>query len=474
MFLGQRASGSFLSGRMIVSQHSVIDGVVTVNKRTVPAYVVGGVTFRFGKDSGNGATDIRCGKKVASTFVAGQASVTVPRITTVKAPGVDSEPMTVPLLRTSERGDFKRCPWLWDKTWNQGLTTRREPTWAWFGTAIHKGLEAWYIIGTKRGKLQSMIDTFEAALNETTRRIWTEGKTDLDEQEVVDARELGIAMLRGYVDFYGQDDEWEVVQTEQPFQIEVVSPFNDSEVLVNYAGTWDALMRNRVTKAWWIWDHKTRKSFPSNWEVYSINDQAGSYLWVAPEILRHLGIFGKKDVLEGLVFNALKKAMPDKRPVNADGLSTNLPKKEDYIAALTARDIHVPAKGTLDGLAAIAEQFHIKVFGQPSMKQPSPLFHREEIWRSPEERVKQASRVQAEALAMKQMRDGTLSIWKTPTEDCVRCKIFEYCQLDESSVEDGKILAKNTLVKRDPYRDHRVDFDARGISLDTVVNKKEN
>ena len=58
-----------------------------------------------------------------------------------------------PLIRTSERKDFKRYPWYWREHWVKGLSSRRVPTWSWFGTAIHKGLEARYPEGAVRGSV---------------------------------------------------------------------------------------------------------------------------------------------------------------------------------------------------------------------------------------------------------------------------------------------------------------------------------
>lgn len=329
---------------------------------------------------------------------------------------------SVPILRTSERSDFKRCPWLWHKSWVEGLTARRSPTWALFGTAIHAALEVRYPVGIRRGSLADTLDRFEEAWGSEVRKVYSAGQ-ELEDDEVVDALTLGKAMLTGYVEHYGDDIEWEVIHTEQSFQIDVPMPnTKGEEVLVRYAGTWDLLARNRNSKEFYLWDHKTRRSFPSNWSFYSINDQAGSYLWVGPEVLRHLGVFGKNDRIEGLVFNALRKHLPDKRPRNAEGKALN-------------KD------------------------GSVSKLQPAPLFHREEVWRDPRERVQQARRVQAEALVMHKMRTGELPLFKTPTEDCTRCKFFELCELDEKSPREDVIDFQNAFyIKRDPYADHREEM----------------
>lgn len=378
----------------------------------------------------------------------------------------------IPMLRTSERNDFKRCPWLWQETWLKGYGTRRVPTWAWFGTAIHAALEVRYPIGIKRGKIGDVLEAFETAVGEETGRIWQDTNAILDEQEVVDAKELGRAMLIGYVEHFGDDTEWEVIHTEQPFQITVPHPTKPGKTLVVYAGTWDALWRNRRTGEFWIVDHKTRKAFPVNWTFYEINDQAGSYLWVAPEVLRFLGVFGKKDTIEGLIFNALKKKMPDKRPVNADGLRTNKPKKEHYERALSEAGIATPTRITVAALHSMAEEAGLTVLGDVSAVQPGDLFHREEIYRSTSERVKQAKRVQQEALWMQRIRDGKAEAFKTPTEDCVRCKIFDYCQVDEQNTNEGKEIRDTILMRRDFYEDHHRDMVLKG-GVDLTKRKKK-
>lgn len=335
---------------------------------------------------------------------------------------------TPPLLRTSERNDFKRCIWLWQQSWERGLTPRREPTWAWFGTAIHAGLEARYPTGRKRGKVGDMIDAYLASCNDEVRRIYT--KDAPDEEEVHDATELGKEMLLGYVEKFGNDQTWEVIHSEQSFQIDVPSP--DGDTLVVYAGTWDLLVWDLHSKEYWLVDHKTRKSFPSNWEFYSINEQAGSYLWVAPEVLKHLGIFKGDEVIEGIIFNCLRKA------------------------GKTAKQ----KAGQVDAQGRVLNND-----GSVSKVQPAPRYHREAIHRSIEERVKQAERVQAEALHMQAVRNGSLPAYKTPTEDCIRCKMFEYCAIDEWSQEEGEAYARQMLVNRDPYRSHREEMDQGGVAV---------
>lgn len=372
----------------------------------------------------------------------------------------------IPLLRTSERNDFKRCPWLWLQTWHGGLTTVRTPTWAWFGTAIHAGLEARYKPGKKRGSLKKMLEAFEASMGEQTGRIWQEGG-ELSDEEVVEAKDLGFAMLEGYVERYGDEPHIEVIHSEQTFQIDVPHPTKSGKVLVVYAGTWDSLWR--IDGRLWLVDHKTRKSFPTNWSFYDINDQAGSYLWVAPEVLEHMGVLTKKELkkLDGLIFNALKKHMPDTRPINPKtGLACNKPKRDDYVEAL-APVMDLPTKlPTIAEMESWAAKRGITVYGQPSARQPVELFSRIQVERTINERAKMGQRVQDEAQWMNAVREGKMPAFKTPTEDCVRCPIFDYCQADEQSYEEGQELARTILRSRDPYRDHREAMERGGVVLE--------
>lgn len=372
----------------------------------------------------------------------------------------------VPVLRTSERGDFKRCPFLWETTWVRGLTTKRQPAWSWFGTAVHAGLEVRYQPGVKRGKLSKAIDAGLESMEAQIGMIYTAGG-DVDDDEKVEANELLIAMLTGYYAYYGDESEWEVIHSEQAFQIDVMDPNDESKLLAIYTGQWDSFMRNRITKKKWLWDHKTRKAFTSNWSYLELNDQAGSYLWVAPEVLRQMGLLGKKENIEGIVFNFLRKHLPDTRPLDSDGKARNQPQKDDFKVALEGAGVDLPARlPSIAVLKEMAEEAGLpEVLGPVSKVQPAPLFHREEVYRAPQERATMGVRVQNEVANMNAMRRGKLPIYKTPTEECNRCKIFEYCLLHEVSEEEAEEFARATMMHRDPYEAHREQLEKDAVII---------
>lgn len=373
--------------------------------------------------------------------------------------------MAVPLIRTSERGDFQDCMFYWWHHWQNGLSGRTTPTWSWFGSAIHKALEVRYQPGLKRLGIADVLAAFQQFSAEETGRVWERGG-ELDDEEVHDAKLLGVEMLKGYVKHWGLDKRWHVLHTEQPFQIDVRHPVTGRLIAI-YCGTWDLFIWDTVDKVYRIVDHKTRAQFKKDWSFFELNNQGGSYLWVAPEVLRHMGLLGAKDHIDGIVFNMLRKAMP--QPTAEDGIRYNLPKRKHYEEALInprfQYDAEMVRKAKLPQLAAMAKKVGLDVKGDPRAVQPLPLFHRHTTHRGLEQRVNQGRKVLAEARHMDLVRRGKLPLLKHPTEDCVRCPLFDFCQLDELDPAEAQNYAATMLVKRDPYLDHREAMQDNGVSV---------
>lgn len=342
-----------------------------------------------------------------------------------------------PLVRTSERNDHAQCPQKWEWGWLDGLRSVREPTWAVFGTAWHKAMETYYPVGRKRGNVLDACDTFLEALDDQGRKIGVDME-ELEEVEIlkqedkgkkvklIPARELGPEMMHAYAKHYEGDRDWEVIHTEQTFQIDVPDPRDKSRVLLVLAGTWDALMWHIPTRTYRIWDHKSAKTIPS-WGYLDLDNQAGTYPWVAKEVLVHKGILTKKDRIHGILFNYAKKAPPDPRPTNAAGEALN-------------KD------------------------GSVSKMQPAKRFERYYSPRTPQQIVSQARRVQKQGIVMEMMQNGELPIYKTPTRDCERCAFFDMCTLEEQG-DDWEFYRDEMFKKRDPYRDHREAMENNGIEI---------
>lgn len=331
-----------------------------------------------------------------------------------------------PIIRTSERSDYKRCEWAWWMQWRLGYRPRRVKTALWFGTGWHKVMDARYPLGKRRGSIKAMREAWDDYCGDTTKQIYASGQ-NFDESELVDAQELGHLLIDAYVAEYGKDEEWEVLAVERSFQIDVPNA-NGTALLAVYAGTMDKVMRNRVDKSLWIWDHKTAAAFP-DFRWLTLADQPGSYLWVGTEALRFLQLLKEQESIDGIIFDYARKGKPDTRQMDADGMRLN-------------KD------------------------GSVSKKQPSPLFHREPIDANEALRYRQYLNVVHDAEHMAATRErGFDRLSKTPTKDCARqCAMFDVCEMHERG-DDYEDLLELDYVQLDPYRDHRAAMEEQGAMV---------
>jgi hypothetical protein len=369
--------------------------------------------------------------------------------------------MSLPIIRTSERKDLKRCPQRWWWAWREGLRPIGETSDAlWFGSGVHIALAAWYCgPGLKRGPEPA--ETFDEWSAGEIRYIKTSnrygnGAEAFIEEKLVPARDLGLTLLQEYIQKYGRDDSWHIIQPEQTFQVDIPDPDDPNHALAIYAGTYDLPYRDLRDDSLWLGEHKTAKAVIT--DHLSLDEQAGGYWAVADQHLRHAGLIGKKERLQGIMYNFLKKSMPDSRPRNALGQYTNKPTKEDYRVALTGKGPWTQlelAKQTLPLLEQSAEMIGVEVLGAVSKQQPQPLFVRHPVYRTARERAQQIKRVQDEVIHMEAYRDGSLPLLKTSTWNCQwDCSFYHMCLLHEGG-SDWEEYRDAMYEVKDPYADHR-------------------
>lgn len=375
------------------------------------------------------------------------------------------------MLRTSERAGFKRCPWAWERAYVDEIQPSNRRIGAlWFGTGMHLALAEWYIPGLERGT--HPVETWKKFCDEEYVNIKT--IRDDEEAEWIDALALGTAMLNNYVDTYGNDDDWEIIAPEQRFSAIIPDP-ETGEPIVNYVGTFDGVLRQKTTGYLYLMDHKTAAVIKTN---HLFNDeQAGSYLTVAEHSLRAQGLIGKKEKIRGILYNFLRKAVPnDDRPRNPDGLFTNKPTKAHYAKQLEAQFGEVDEESglawmklSLAGLQKIASDEGIEVYGEVSKNQGTPIFHREIVNRTKAEKKRMIKRIGEEAQVMKLVRDGDIPTLKSPGEHCAWCDFKDLCAIDEQDGDTDDFI-KYTFKHVDPYLDHR---DGAENSKTSVTNNKK-
>lgn len=315
------------------------------------------------------------------------------------------------LLRTSERGTFKRCRFKWYLEFVELRKPIRDVPPLRFGTLIHMALAKYYKPGLKRGPHPAK--TFEKLYLADVKEAEHFGFRVGDDQEWINAGDLGVSMLENYVDHYGSDDEWEVIVTEQPFELPI-----KHERPFHYVGVVDIVMRHRPTKKLYIWDHKSAASISTR---YLLLDEQGSAYWTfGVEWLYRKGFLKKNQKLAGIVFNFLRKAEPDIRPRNELGQYLN----QD---------------------------------GSVSKKQPPPYFERKMVLRDDTERQRTYDRVQLEHEDIELVREGGLDVvYKNASSfTCNGCWAFDICELHEIGADWREFMEETTKVW-DPYAEHEI------------------
>jgi hypothetical protein len=268
----------------------------------------------------------------------------------------------------------------------------------WFGVGIHEALALWYGKGKRRGPHPA--DTFAKWAGDEIAEVKTYLDDTYDAPVWEDARDLGIMMLEEYVDFYGKDPYWSIIATEQPFRIAII---RNGQTVAYFRGIWDGVLRDLRTGKIYLLENKTASQI--NTAYLDMDEQGGSYFAVATAILRAKGILKQNEVIAGIIYNFLRKARPDERPVNEAGLRLN-------------KD------------------------GTESKKQPPALFVRELVTRSQPEVRTQLERIADEVEWMEAVRSGALPVTKTNTKDCPRCPFYQPCRLHERGAESYKSILR--------------------------------
>jgi hypothetical protein len=382
----------------------------------------------------------------------GEQMPTRPRATTQPDHSAPPDP---PIVTTSERRAFKRCPQRWWWEYREGLRNTEVAKPLWFGIGIHLALAHYYgNVGYKRNL--DFVEVWDQYCDEDEISLVLKAAPDgfSEDESWVDAKMLGRSMLQGYHALYQGDPDWDVVHVEEPFEIGIPHPQEPELDVVVFNSTFDGVYRSKSRKVFNLMEHKTAKAITT--DHLQMDEQGGSYWAVASIVLRHKGILTGKQVIDGIDYNFLRKGLPDERPKDAQGYATNKPQKVHYVAALQAKGIEVTDKMTLARLQEEATAAKVTVLGDRSLQQAAPLYHRETMRRTRAEQRIQIDRIAAEGVVMEDFRHGTLPLYKNVTRDCPwDCSFFNLCMLHEQD-QDWREFRDAVFIKRDPYDRYRL------------------
>jgi hypothetical protein len=332
-------------------------------------------------------------------------------------------PKPLPMLRTSERGTLKFCEFAWDLAYNRRVKMATEAPALRFGSLIHAALADWYIPGTRRGKHPAK--AFKKHYDADMKRNQEIFGARIDEDETwVNAEELGLAMMTAYVEEYGTDPEWEVLVTEMPFQVIVPHPETGANWFM-YTGVLDGVWKNRRKREIWIPDHKTTRAIQRKLSYLQMDDQAGAYWSFGLEYLVQ-NQFLKNNRLNGMLYNFLRKGLPDERPSKI-----------------------------IDN-----QRVYLNQDGSISKKQPPPLFLRQPIFRDAADRQETIHRALVDYDRIEKLRSGELELTKSPGQfTCPMCAMSDICELHETG-HDWEAFISQTTKPWEPYAEHEI-YDGR-------------
>lgn len=271
----------------------------------------------------------------------------------------------------------------------------------------------YYKPGKKRGPspVKTFIKLVDADIKEHGPMLFKDSE---DEDKRLGGKELGVAMLEGYLELYGKDERYEILAPEMAFQLDIQD--SAGEYLFTYVGTMDAAIRDMVTGRVGLFEHKTGAGLTLR-SPLALDEQAGSYWAYAPDWLVSQGYMEPGEEMDFILYNFLKKTLPDTRPTDEQGYSLNM-----------------------DGVTR-------------SKRQPLPRYRRELVYRSDHDRATLMRRAAQEAREIRKARAGKLPIYKNPGEHCNFCPFREMCEVHESG-SDWQAMRSAMFTKWKPYEIH--------------------
>lgn len=326
----------------------------------------------------------------------------------------------LPSVRSGERADFKRCKKKWYWAWRRGLVQRAHRFGALeLGTWVHAALADWYSnqhAGRNRSTLRELFWSHaQYAVNAAQQAGAPEHVVD----KAIELQRLGEAMMEAYQTQYQFDDRKRIriLAVEIPLTFTIPDP-DTGELLAIHKFKPDAVFADEHDDVW-LMEHKTAASIRT--EHLTIDDQARPYGAMSERALTKMGILREGQTFKGILYNFMRKALPDERPQNEKGERLN-------------------KNGTV------------------SKSQPPPLFLRKAITLTRKQKVLTLKRVQAEVLEMtfltQKLRDGSYDqrwLTKTPHKSCPKtCDFFKMCEAEENGT-DIKPMERMMFFRRNPY-----------------------
>ena len=351
-----------------------------------------------------------------------------------------TDTITPVIIRTSDRGMFKRCREMWNMT--SKMRQNYEPIARYihfdFGTAIHAAMEAYYWPTTwQYRKLREFnaVHVFKQTHAELMQKVRV-GDVQF-EIEFTEAYDVGLRMLEFYFTWAPQQDKyWRPIFVEIEFEVPIPGLFlgicsNDTQKLhlqgphcENWISVQPFVYQGRIdlvvevfdeegnSLGYFIVDHKTAGSFGEPQWLW-LDDQCSSYAWALQKML------GLK--IQGVIYNQLKKSPPHP-PKQLKNGGFSVAKNQDtsfdvYLRTLRDHDINPSYyREFLSFLKHNPKEYVRRTKVNYTQQQLSIV----------EERIKREAR---------EMANPEISIYPTPSQwNCNSCRFLRPCM----QIQEGR------------------------------------
>jgi len=230
----------------------------------------------------------------------------------------------------SEINSRLSCQVKHDFRYNRRLVPAEEREVLTLGKAVHIGLEGWYLTRNIDHALQAMRDYLE-------RSAYGD-----------DLIPLASGMLKGYVEHWRDQDDFEVLHVELPFRVPLISPSGIASRIFDLVGRVDMVVR-KPDGSLWVVEHKTVGVKDSQYFRRLETDfQVRAYVWA---VSRFLGI-----EVRGILYNVLRSKLPVEPEILKNGSISkraNIDSTAEVFEAALARTGSNPAD-----YADILERLH--------------------------------------------------------------------------------------------------------------------
>jgi hypothetical protein len=192
------------------------------------------------------------------------------------------------------------------------------------GTGVHHGLELFY------AERRDPVKAFEAWCKE--RRGQINPQWDDDINALVELEGLGVVMLEGYKQRYGDDEGLEVIATEHTLTRPIPNPETGEDSEFTLTVRLDGIVRDVDTGKYFSLEHKTYKRLDT--AFFDLNPQFTAQVWAGYDLVTTLGI---DEPLTGILYNGLRKQAPSGRVKGDLFHRQKIYKNDDQINAMLLR-----------------------------------------------------------------------------------------------------------------------------------------